>query len=223
MKIALCFSGLPRMIEQTCLYWKESIIDRYDTDVFIHTWKQDIYTRNMIESMYHPMLLAIQTPKKFNTSIYTDRVWPHRTTPEGVLSQWCSVNISMQYWPFWSIFHLHSNYDIIVRARFDWYLESIKFEINDCVNVANTPGLSGHKFIYEGQEHLGISDQFAYGNPIVMNTYSKLFDNIPHLYQDKKVDFCSELLLKAHLLENNIGVKEHKLKNGITRNTGIVP
>ena len=223
MKVALCFSGLPRMIEQTYHYWKHGILDKYNPDIFIHSWKTDEYfPTSLIQSLYHPSILKIDSPIEFDTSIYTDRIWPHRTTPNGVLSQWYSVKESI------NLKHMHevatkTEYDIVVRARFDWYLKSIDFQMNKFINVADTPGLARQKFHYNGRECIGISDQFAYGSNEIMHAYSTLFDSIAYLYSIKKVDFCSELLLKAHLVECNIEINKHYLDNGITRITGVVP
>ncbi|NBP01759.1 MAG: hypothetical protein EBU90_16805 [Proteobacteria bacterium] len=38
MKIALCFSGLPRFIQQTADNIHTNLIRDYDVDVFVHTW-----------------------------------------------------------------------------------------------------------------------------------------------------------------------------------------
>lgn len=42
MKIALCFSGLPRFINETFDNLNSNLIQHYDVDVFVHTW----YTPN---------------------------------------------------------------------------------------------------------------------------------------------------------------------------------
>ena len=211
------------MIEQTYPYWKGSILDPYNPDVFIHSWQQDRhFPIELLQSLYHPIILRTDIPIEFDTSMYIDRIWPHRTTPNGVLSQWYSCKKSISFKTAYEN-STNEKYDIVIRARFDWFLKSINFQMNKFINVAYTPGLSGHKFYYNRQEHLGISDQFAYGPSNIMHAYSTIFDSIPYLYSNKQVDFCSELLLKAHLLECNIDVKEHYLDNGITRITGVVP
>jgi hypothetical protein len=38
MKIALCFSGLPRFINETYDNLSNNLIQNYDVDVFVHTW-----------------------------------------------------------------------------------------------------------------------------------------------------------------------------------------
>lgn len=226
MKVALCFSGMPRFVSQTHAYWTQSIISRYKPDVFVHTWAQDKLSQSVlyqqIQSLYQPTVLWTQAPQKFDTRLYADRIWPHRTTPSNQLSQYTSIKHSLSLCRQWEIQN-GFKYDIVVRARFDWFLNHVDFELNNCVNVAHTPTLSGHKFTWNDQTQLGISDQFAYGNSDVMNTYSQLVTNLPNLYSNYGIDFCGELFLKAHLLYHNIDVVEHKWQNGIVRDDGIMP
>jgi len=228
MKVALCFSGLPRFVEQTYQYWLRSLIKPYNPDVFIHTWEwSDKWNPNhniadQLQSLYNPIVVQIESTKTFDTSIYTDRVWPHRTTPQTVLSQWYSIGQSIKHKSDYET-RMGFKYDIVVRCRFDWYLKEIILENNSMVNVALTPTLSGHRFTYDGQIYVGINDQFGYASSDIMNVYGRLFDNIPSLYSNHGVDFCSELLLKGHLVENNIEVNEIPLENGIVRLQGIMP
>ncbi len=38
MKIALCFCGQPRFVEEVAALIKENVIQNYDVDVFAHLW-----------------------------------------------------------------------------------------------------------------------------------------------------------------------------------------
>lgn len=97
------------------------------------------------------------------------------------------------------------DYDIICRARFDWWFGGLVLEHNAGLTVPDDPGLSGHRFTYRGQHYIGHNDQFGYGNRSVMQKYLETFDRIPWLYSDD-VDFCSELFLTANMISNNIPV-----------------
>lgn len=198
----------------------------YNPDVFVHTWLPDGTSQHnlnqAIQNLYNPRVIWIQKPQNFDVSLYKDRIWPHRTTPNNQISQYTSIKRSLNLCEQWSN-SMGVEYDIVVRARFDWFLETVDFELNDSVNVAHTPTLSGHKFLWNNQIEIGISDQFAYGNPQVMKVYAQLVDNLPILYQDYRIDFCGELFLKAHLLYHKVSVAEHKWKNGIVRDDGIMP
>jgi hypothetical protein len=226
MKVALCFSGLPRFLHETLPYWKKSILDVYSPDVFVHVWKNqdhsDLNVKNFIMDAYAPKAMVQQPPKTFDVSIYNERIWPHRTTPQNQLSQyygiWRSQTLRQEYEN-----HLDRRYDIVIRSRFDWFLENVNLEVNNCINVAHTPTLCNHRFMWEGGEYVGINDQFAYGSSGNMTLYGNLINNLPFLYSQKQIDFCGELFLKSHLLFHNIPVKEHNWNNGIVRQTHIMP
>jgi hypothetical protein len=190
--------------------------------VFIHTWQNLDFDPNNFWSLYQPKILSWEQPKKYDVSLYTDRIWAYRTVPQNQLAQYTgiqkAIGLALDYQTNFGF-----EYDVIIRARFDWFLQTVELELNNAVNVAHTPGLSGHRFKFLDQEYLGISDQFAYGSSTTMKTYAQLVDLLPTLYQDYKVDFCGELFLKSHLLLHNIPVKEHNWHNGIVRPTGIIP
>lgn len=225
MKVALCFSGLPRYVIQTWSYWKQSVLDVYMPDVFVHTWcdsDQSETLKSQLFSLYAPVSCVVSPPQPQDVSIYKERIWPHRTTPEGVLSQWFSVKHSLQQRKQHELLKGFT-YDVVIRARFDWYLQKVDLEINDAWNIAHTPTLAGHKFKFRGQLLVGVNDQFGYGSSHTADVVSELFDQIPHLYQNEQVDFCSELFLKAHLCVNHIQIQEHKWNNGMVRWWGVNP
>jgi len=227
MKVALCFSGLPRFLSETLPYWKNCIINPYKPSVFIHAWFDgNSYDRKKLtdnlQSFYSPKILHVQSFEKFDVSTYNERIAPHRTTPQNVISQFTGIKRSLELSREYEIAN-DLEFDIVVRARFDWYLAKVDFEINNQINVAHTPTLCNHKFLFNGDNHVGINDQFAYGNSKNMALYGKLVDNVPNLYSNHRVDFCGEILLKSHLLDYGLDVKEHVWQNGIVRADGIMP
>ena len=228
MRVALCFSGLPRFVQQTHKHWQQSIIAPYDPDIFVHCWKtattdfeQSLIQQSILD-LYAPRAAIFATTPVYDTSSFTDRIWPHRITPQNQYSQFDGIKRSQLLRHAWEQQH-DFEYDIVIRARFDWYVEKITFECNSAVNIAHTPTLDGHKFMFQQQPLVGINDQFAYGTSDVMLKYAGLVDNIHHLYHHCGVDFCGELLLKAHFYSQDVPVKQHVWNNGIVRSHGIFP
>jgi hypothetical protein len=216
------------MADQTYAYWKRCLLDPYRPDVFVHAWKSRDATVSdqrvfaAITRLYNPVVLCTDAQRFFDTSAYRDRVWPHRTTPHGVLSQWYSCKKAIKSKKNYED-ALGFTYDVVIRARFDYFLRKIDLETNDAVNTPRAPTLDNHIFQWEGRQEVGINDQFAWGSSSVMDIYSTLFDKVPEIYHNDRVDFCSELLLKAHLLKNDISVKQHDLiDNGIARIEGVL-
>lgn len=224
MKVAVCFSGLPRFIQECAPYWRNCLLQPYDCDVFVHTWSQhcvqDAHTCNLIQQLYAPVRYQIEQVPKFDVSSYTHRIWPHRVSPQAQFSQFEGIRRA-QHMRQMHEYVRGAKYDVVIRARFDWYLEKIKFTHNPCVNVARTPTLDGHTFTYDSVPLVGINDQFAYGTSRVMDVYATIVDNMPNLYHHHGVDFCGELFLRAHLHEHDVCICEHVWHNGIVRSWGI--
>jgi hypothetical protein len=97
MKIALCFSGQPRFIEQVSPLIKQNIIGDYDVDVFAHLWfDEDLQTKpykyggsggwvdqriasnaiEQFEETYKPKKLVVEKSKKFLDSTLSDNYMP---------------------------------------------------------------------------------------------------------------------------------------------------
>lgn len=225
MKVALCFGGLPRYVLQTYAYWQSCLLDPYVPDVFVHTWCDHTPShvlQDQILSLYNPLSCVVESPRSMPVEIYKDRIWPHRTTPTGVLSQWYSVQQSQRARQSYEKLN-NFKYDVVIRARFDWFLEKVDLQINSAWNIAHTPTLNGHRFMLRGEGLTGINDQFGYGSSHTADVVADLFDQIPNLYQNENVDFCSELFLKAHLHLNQVQVHEHKWNNGMVRWWGVNP
>jgi len=210
-KIAVCFAGLPRLTDITTSCWKE-FIENNNAEVFVHTWSNQLYFDNSIKNIintFSPKQIKIEKPKSFDTSIYVDRVWPHRSNPNNVLSMWYSIYESINLCYRYSL-EKRIKYDIVCRARFDWYFNSIHIEEFNGITVPDDPGLNGHHFEYYEKQYLGHNDQFGYGDMNSMIQYANTFNKIPDLYKSAKVDFCSELFLTANLIEVNIPVNFQK-------------
>lgn len=202
-KIAICFSGLPRLSQLTVTKWQQ-FISEYDIDVFVHTWHEPETVRSQtvsyIAEAFKPKQLVIENSKQFNTARYNERIWPYKSQPKNVLSLWYSVKQSIELALNWD------QYDIICRARFDWWCESIVLNKFDGLTVPDDPGLCNHHFTYKNKRYLAHNDQFGYGPPDVMKIYGSTVDRIPWLYSDDGVDFCNELFLTATLISNNVPI-----------------
>lgn len=226
MKVAVCFSGLPRFVHECATYWRHCLLEPYDCDVFVHTWHthgaSDRQSAQLIQQLYAPHTFVQEPAPQFDVHSYTDRILPFRVFPQAQFSQFEGI-LRAQRLRQQTEQHVNRKYDVVIRARFDWYLREIQFEHNACVNVARTPTLDGHVFNYDQTTLVGISDQFAYGTSEVMDVYADLVHNVPSLYHAHGVDFCGEMFLRAHLHEHHVCVREHVWQNGIVRSWGIMP
>lgn len=209
VKIALCFAGLPRLTPETEISWQR-FLDRYDVDVFVHTWAVNPMTPELINmhivKILSPKLLVTSPARVFNTSLYTKRIWPHRSEPKNVLSMWYSINQSINLCLAYSK-EKQINYDIVCRARLDWWCSNLDIVQNDdVITVPYDMGLSGHRFKYNSTTYTAHNDQFGYGCQKFMSEYASTFYRIPTMYLDDTIDFCSELLLTTNLIKCNIPI-----------------
>lgn len=123
MKVALLLSGLPRKVKDGFdMTWKH-IIENYDTDVYLHAWKDEEW-ENVMGTYPNAKSLQIQEPFKF-TKYKKGIKLPHsdksRPLPQyNVIS--CFRQLPMFYsWQnvYKSMYDSMIDYDVIIRSRYD--------------------------------------------------------------------------------------------------------
>ncbi len=150
MKIALCLYGQPRFFKsESYRSLKEHIVDRYNADVFFHTWwspecaGNDIYitaphtggkilkgeddVENELVSMYNPVLHKTDHPKVFdlreclNTTDREYDIWSRDYVPANALSMYYSIKQVQSLKRQYEDEHSFT-YDWVIMARFDHLL-----------------------------------------------------------------------------------------------------
>ena len=161
MKVALLFFGQPRYLDDDRAYndYKRLILDRYDTDVYIHTWfdeaggKYDVSTwaqmhgaKNAVilpdsierlERMYNPKVLVHDKPQKFELppecKAFVDEKFTDKH-PEGHWNPGNYSNIMSQLKTIQRVAQLYEEtgdkHDIIVLARLDTWLENFPDDLS---------------------------------------------------------------------------------------------
>ena len=177
MKIAVCISGQPRAYAQGYEYMKRNLLDKYDCDIFIHSWHNKVYRSLDVVELYNPVDFMIENTlsKSFYDSKFTNTPnaagWPPHAT------------VSMFYSMFQSLFlktkHelLFNKYDWVVKTRFDYAINGvIPFEQLDknklyIPNCRMTP-----------MRDFG-NDQFAFGSNMVMTDYMSTYLYMNEYYE----------------------------------------
>jgi len=161
MKVALLFFGQPRYLDDDRAYndYKRLILDRYDTDVYIHTWfdeaggKYDVSTwaqmhgaKNAVilpdsierlQRMYNPKVLVHEKPQKFvlppECKAFVDEKFTDKH-PEGHWNPGNYSNIMSQLKTIQRVAQLYEEtgdkHDIIVLARLDTWLENFPDDLS---------------------------------------------------------------------------------------------
>jgi hypothetical protein len=222
MKIAICISGQARNFKQSYNSLKTHLLDKYDCDVYFHTWKTPHFEStnfgfgntqytltdndyNDLIQLYNPKKYIIEKHILFDASEYKCPIW--RQPLNNTLSMFYSIYKSIQL--------IDEEYDYVIRTRFDIDYSKFNLELpqegiilpewNTDIRVRNR----------------GYYDVFAIGKQQDMNIYSKTFSNvISYVTNDEQLlhslsggwpgqdsPLRNEYLLKWHLIKNNIKIK----------------
>lgn len=228
MKIALCISGQLRDYYNYYHNVFEKIINKYDVDVFLHTWNNDENTMEDAINVYKPVSYLIEDFSAEKV-IYSDKfleknnewlknvkgdivknkdVWNPNIlgAPQNVFSMHYSIfkanELKKQY-------ELENNfkYDIVFRYRVD--LEFLfDFDIKDEGYIVAP---------YTVNHHQGVCDHWAYGPSNLMDEYSNVWKNIAPNMENSDYPIhmpfgglCAETVLNYHIKKNNIPFQQRK-------------
>jgi len=188
MKIALCFSGQSRSFEKGYEYYKRNLLDHYDVDVYIHSWKFP-ESEKMIE-LYRPIACQFEEPfVNDSNQRYTNTPNTFKYPPQSTFNMFysmfeCSMLIGQQYdW----VIRSRPDYALNVKIPFE-ELDNTKLYIPNCRMVP--------------ERDFG-NDQFAFGGWENMLSYMSTYARLDHYY-NQGTQFIGEDLMQANLRYNNL-------------------
>lgn len=216
MKIALCFSGQPRSLEEGYIYHEKNLLAlNHNLDVFIHTWydpslvgqafeysTQEVNVKSYQEEsvsrifkLYKPVSIKIEKPKNFIAEQgykKSSEGWDS-TTKEAKAVR--TNNIFSQFYSIYQANRLKKEheveqnfvYDVCVRSRFD-------FALNVGIKFDELP--FEKEVLYVPDLKLGnnphFNDQFAFGGSRAMDKYSNIYLNCDKFFDEKTQRFFTE-------------------------------
>lgn len=195
MKIALCFSGQPRSFKAGYEYYRKNLLDKYDVDVFIHTWTCPAAYEFI--NLYHPVAVETTGPLLGDfESKYTltpdAKKWPPRFTVSALYSQFRSCLLKIDHEV------KTRQYDWVIRTRSDFALPvEIPFD-KMSQSLIHMPPCRTKAF----GDWLG-NDQFAVGGSSIMNLYMSTYINLERFYNDG-VEMIGEEMLRQQLVDNQL-------------------
>jgi hypothetical protein len=206
MRIAVSFSGLPRIVPRSLDCWK-NLIARYRADVYLHTWNTDAKAIRELTSVLSPRAMMIETPRVFvDIDRYAERAC--FCDPYSVFSMWTSIAESMKMAERCGV-----GYDRIIRARTDVVFE--EFQLLDVHGVV-IPGKPAEIYDWQGQRYPGWHDLMAYGDTESMLAYADTLQQIQGIY-DEGSQFFSEFFLSTHLYRSKTNTTHHAIHADIAR------
>lgn len=213
MKIAICFSGFMRDLNETKNFWTE-LIKKYDIDVYASFW--DVENVELEDTLNN--FLKIYTPKKYEIENY--KVFKETTqniaslnieSPTILSSEFKDSSkafgqISM-YYKVWKANMLSKDlgieYDLVIRARTDTALdENFRIVKNNMLNVP-----VGYMMCSSFPSSDGLNDCFAYGPPKIMDYYSFIFLQMMEYLKAGHYVFPPEHFLAVHFSKIHIQIR----------------
>lgn len=197
MKTALCISGQPRSFTKYADRIQQNIIKPNNADVFLHVWDNlDPDLHQNLEQLYRPKACIIENQKSFpkNGVDFTKTLemgFGGGAENKRIAEHYVFCTYSMWY-SIQQAFKLaseYSNYDVIIRARFD-------------LGISQKVITDTKKVLYA--ESLGndlINNWMNYGSYDVMLKYCNIFDQIQSLYNNTGI-WCNEYWIK-HVMDNS--------------------
>jgi hypothetical protein len=223
MKIALCFSGHLRDLNETKNFWT-GLIKKYNMDVYASFW--DTENTELGDTLNN--FLTIYTPKKVETEnykIFKDTTQSiasmHIESPKVIMKTFQDSSkafgqLSM-YYKVWRCNMLSKQlgieYDLVIRARIDTVLDE-QFEIVQN-NMLNVP--MGWMMVPTLPNSDGINDCFAYGTPKIMDYYSFILFQMMEYLKDGHYVFPPEHFLSVHFSKIHIPIRYFENYMMITR------
>ena len=223
MKVALCFSGNIRDLNETKNFWRD-LIKEYDMDVYASFW--DVENEELGDTLSN--FLKIYTPKKYEIENYKvfkettqDIASMHIQAPLNLLNELRDASKAFgqlpMYYKVWRCNlltkELGIEYDLVIRARTDTLLDE-HFEIVKN-NMLNVP--IGSMMCTSFPHSDGINDCFAYAPPKIMDYYSFIYLKLMEYIKQGHYAFPPEHFLSVHFSKVHIEVREFPNYMIITR------
>ena len=203
MKVAVILTGHMRCWRDVLPNFKEKVIDRYNPDIFIHTWNEEGWwipgdkqnTKGYFEDTpkvthddmlnYNPTSVIIEDWNDYNELFeYRGKLYEnfaHR--PKNILSMFYKMHAGVQLMENY-ISKTGEFYDLVIRMRPDMILN------------ADLPEFDPNKFYTAAhRNHLGqgTGDMFQAGNQFNMILFSKASCYLTHIYMKTKL-LCPHVL-----------------------------
>ena len=129
MKVALLLSGLPRMVKGGYDSTWSHVINNYDTDIYLHAWKDSTYGcewEQVLETYNLPSVKSLQIQAPFKFTKYKEGIELPHTDTSRPLPEYDVMSCFRQFPMFYSWQKVYDNYldsnihyDCVIRSRYD--------------------------------------------------------------------------------------------------------
>lgn len=226
INVALCLSGYPRFhSEKSYQSMKREILDKYNTDVFIHSWvSRDIdyvypfatwsnilnpihipsTIHDDLKKIYNPVDIIIEEPRSFSQFSKDDYL------SNNMPSMFYSLKMADSMRFFYSRY-TGKKYDFVVRARTDTLLYELPDLSSLDINTIYIPDNCGNPLLF--------NDNFSIcgGDIVDKNQVYNVFDDIWE-YSNRGEDYSPEKMWTLHLSKKLVKVDLLNVRQDFVRN-----
>jgi hypothetical protein len=226
MKVALCFSGHMRDLNDTKNFWLD-LIQKHNIDVYASFWDIENEERgdtiqNFVD-VYKPKKIEVENYQIFKKTAQ-DLASIQIYSPESLQQQFRDTSKSFGQMSMWykiwrcNMLRHQEDYDLVIRARVDTLLDT-NFEIlpNHMLNVP----MGVNQSIWQGS--VGINDCFAYGPSKIMDWYSFLYQHMMDYLNRGHYLFPPEHFLAVHMSKIKCEIRYFPNYMVITRTSKGIP
>lgn len=243
MKIALCISGQPRFVDKGYESTKQFILDKYDVDVFVHTWfdkhnttefrnaggggydgmKADDNVDEMIMDLYSPISYHFEPQRIFRTDeidvVPTLQAWSPNFMHPGGAEYW----IDMQRCMWYSIHQANWRkevYRLDKNVQYDYIIKHrFDLQLRDDIPLPTDNTVCAATTPQDGDpDPLQMRDWCVVGNNQNMNVFSSTFLFIKSMADELPYNLkTNESFSKLLLTKLGIGVTHETFATGIIR------
>jgi hypothetical protein len=234
MKIAMTISGQPRRVDAGFKQLKKHFLDKYDIDIYIHSWKDKYFYKYYYGQLQHKWevdqsiydkVLELYQPKDylFERGIRFDK---SNMVDTGRFDSHMGMTLSWKR--AWDLVENSGiKYDLIIRTRFDLLFDHyVPVNHPYLTDITKLDPNKLHLFrrVYDPTARISILDLFGIGGYDVMDKYHKFFPNLIHYYFENE-DYKDLMVNKENVSHFYVESSLHyHLKNlGIEFSTEFEP
>ena len=192
MKIALCLTGQPRMVEAGYEFHKQNILDGNDVKVFFHTWETEGNLHEKAIDLYQPSNWLIEKSLNVDLSKYTNTPppspnWKVKDGRFATHAQLYAIERCNSMKCIYEQEH-EMTFDWVVRSRFDFAINAkIPFDEldNSKLYIPNCRMVPTRDFG---------NDQFAFSSSENMDDYSSAYHWIETFYHEGVQYMCEDFM-----------------------------
>lgn len=220
MKVAVVLTGHLRCWKQVFSNFEQTIINRYNPDIYIHTWSDEgwwipgdkeskigvfentpmISEKEVVEK-YNPKEIIIQEIGDYNQRFLEEsKKYPnYNHRPQNILSMYYKLCQGLKMLDY------TQNYDMIIRMRPDliFHQHLPEFEKDTFYTLSHRNHL--------GQ---GTSDMIQVGNSTQMQQFATIYDKMESLYNVTGV-LCPHVMTESFIRMNGMHWKEFYINKTI--------